>query len=123
VRMASRMSRQILGARLRRARRALSARRPTPSRSRNGDLSLQPKLVSGCRRLWRSLSNRRRRRSAVSGSEIADAQDAREVADAQDVREVLNWAEANRRDRSFTVYAVVDKTLVRLSGEDPTVTE
>lgn len=44
-----------------------------------------------------------------------------EIADAQDVREVLGWAEAQTSNgRSCTVYAVVDRTLVRLCGQDPT---
>jgi hypothetical protein len=46
-----------------------------------------------------------------------------EIDDAQDVHEVLHWAEANRGDRTFTAYVVVDKTLVRLSGQDPTARE
>ena len=43
-----------------------------------------------------------------------------EIADAQDVNDVLRWAEANQSGRTFTAYVVLDKTLVRLSGSDPT---
>lgn len=44
-----------------------------------------------------------------------------EITDAHDVHEVLDWARANAREgRTFTVYVVVDRTLVQLSGQDPT---
>ncbi|HVF52362.1 MAG TPA: hypothetical protein VNC78_02020 [Actinomycetota bacterium] len=46
--------------------------------------------------------------------------DEYEIAEARDVHEMTQWAEANAGDRTFTVYVVVDKTLVRLSGRDPT---
>ncbi len=48
-----------------------------------------------------------------------------EVADARDVREVLAWAEANRGERTFVVYACADHDgigLVRLQGHDPNET-
>jgi hypothetical protein len=41
-----------------------------------------------------------------------------------DVHEVLAWAEANRGDRTYTLYACVPQDglgLVRLAGEDPTL--
>jgi hypothetical protein len=41
-----------------------------------------------------------------------------------DVREVLAWAEANRGDRTYTLYACVPQDrlgLIRLAGADPTV--
>jgi hypothetical protein len=46
-----------------------------------------------------------------------------EIADTLDVHEMLHWAEANAGDRAFTTYVVVDKTLVRLSGQDPTAAQ
>ena len=46
--------------------------------------------------------------------------DEYEIAGARDVQEVMQWAEANAGDRTFTAYVVVDKTLVRLLGQDPT---
>ena len=47
--------------------------------------------------------------------------DEYEIADAEDVHEVLKWAEANAgNDRIFMAHVVVDNTLVRLSGRDPT---
>lgn len=50
--------------------------------------------------------------------------DEYEITDARDVHEVLEWAVANAGDhRTFTAYVVVDKTLVRLSGRDPTAAE
>lgn len=51
------------------------------------------------------------------------ASDEWEVSGA-DVQEVLAWAEANRGDRTYTLYACVPHDglgLVRLAGEDPTV--
>ena len=46
--------------------------------------------------------------------------DEYELVNARDVHEMMQWAEANAGDRTFTAYVVVDKTLVRLSGQDPT---
>jgi hypothetical protein len=49
--------------------------------------------------------------------------DEYEIDGAEDVREVLDWAEANSGgNRTFTAYVVIDKTLVLLSGHDPTAT-
>ena len=46
-----------------------------------------------------------------------------EITDALDVQEVLEWATTNAGDRTFTAYVVIDETLVRLVGRDPTVPE
>ena len=43
-----------------------------------------------------------------------------EINDARDVHEMLRWAEVNAGNRTFTAYVVVNKALVRLSGQDPT---
>ncbi|MGH2808254.1 MAG: hypothetical protein ACRDKT_13375 [Actinomycetota bacterium] len=44
-----------------------------------------------------------------------------EIDEVADVHEVVRWAEANSGVRTFTLYIVVDKTLIRLAGDDPTV--
>jgi hypothetical protein len=47
--------------------------------------------------------------------------DEYEIADAADVREVLEWAETNAgSNRTFTVYAMLDRCEIRLFGRDPT---
>ncbi len=51
------------------------------------------------------------------GGYLSSEYELREVAD---VHEVLDWAEANRGDSTFTIYVLVDKTLVKLTGNDPT---
>ena len=43
-----------------------------------------------------------------------------EISDAKDVHEVLRWANGEAGTRTFTVHVVIDDTLVRLSGNDPT---
>ena len=47
--------------------------------------------------------------------------DEYELLGADDVREVLTWAEKNAGpDRTFTVYAILDRCEIRLLGRDPT---
>ena len=47
--------------------------------------------------------------------------DEYELSEVDDVRSVLEWAEReSATNRTFTVDAIVDETLVRLFGEDPT---
>lgn len=44
-----------------------------------------------------------------------------ELSRAADVREVLAWAEENAGpNRTFTVYAMLDRCEIRLLGKDPT---
>ena len=46
-----------------------------------------------------------------------------EIVGAADVREVLEWADQNAgADRTFTVYAMLDRCEIRLFGRDPTRT-
>ena len=60
------------------------------------------------------------RRTTQATETPAFSADEYEIADAQDVHELLRWADANAGDRTYTAYVVVNKTLVRLSGQDPT---
>jgi hypothetical protein len=47
-----------------------------------------------------------------------------ELSAATDVHEAIAWADENAGpDRTYVLYARVDRTLVRLSGTDPTTTE
>lgn len=62
------------------------------------------------------------RESLGEGLSAALKSDEYEITGATDVFEVLRWADTNAGDRTFTVHVVVDRTLVRLSGEDPSPT-
>jgi hypothetical protein len=47
--------------------------------------------------------------------------DEYEITEAADVRKVMEWAEANvGPNRTFTLYAFVDRCQIRLMGRDPT---
>jgi hypothetical protein len=47
--------------------------------------------------------------------------DEYEIVGAADVREVLEWADENAGpNRTFTVYAMLDRCEIRLFGQDPT---
>lgn len=63
------------------------------------------------------------RHESDDGDPLAFRCEEHELIDARDVGEVLEWAEANKgRAESFTAYVVVNRTLIRLSGRDPTAT-
>lgn len=57
--------------------------------------------------------------SLGEGPNAAFKSDEYEITGAADVYQVLRWAEANANG-TFTAHLVMDKTLIRLSGEDPT---
>jgi hypothetical protein len=59
--------------------------------------------------------------SAVPSEHTGYKSEEYELLQVADVREVLAWAEDNAGpDRTFTIYAVLDRSEIRLFGQDPT---
>lgn len=60
--------------------------------------------------------------AAPAGVRIEDAglvSDEYELIGASSVVEALHWARTNAASRSFVLHIVIDKTLIRLLGDDP----